>query len=64
MVPIKKITKGESKWSTKKVVLVWAVNTSQQLFTLLQTSKYKILNALVDIPRKGYRVTKKKGSAC
>ena len=49
-ISLKKLRKGDAAWSTKKVVLVWAINTVKQVLTLLDNRKSNLLALLDTIP--------------
>ena len=46
-ISLKKLCKGDASWSTKKVILGWAIDTAKKVLTLLEDRKSSLL-ALLD----------------
>ena len=46
-ISLKKLRKGDAAWSTKKVILGWAIDTEKQVLTLPEDRKASLL-ALLD----------------
>ena len=57
---LKKLTKGDANWSTKKVVLGWAIDTAKQIIALPSTNRDRIEDATAGIQNQAERVSKNK----
>ena len=49
-ISLKKLCKGDAAWSTKKVILGWAIDTAKQVLTLPDDRKSSLLYLLDTIP--------------
>ena len=57
---LNKLLKYDAQWSTKKTVLGWAIDISQNIFMLPSTCREKLVYSLSAIPNQARRVIKKK----
>ena len=49
-ISLKKLCKGDAEWSTKKVILGWAIDTAKQVLTLPEDRKSSLISLLDTAP--------------
>ena len=59
-ISLKKLRKGNAAWSTKKVVLGWAIDTVKQVLTLPDDCKSGLLALLDTVPPSASRCSRRR----
>ena len=58
-ISLKKLRKGDATWSTKKVILGWAIDTAKQVLTLPEDRKASLLALLDTVPPSASRCSRR-----
>ena len=59
-ISLKKLCKGDAAWSTKKVILGWAIDTAKQVLTLPDDRKSSLLALLDTAPPSASRYSRRR----
>ena len=59
-ISLKKLRKGDAAWSTKKVILGWAIDTAKQVLTLPEDRKSSLPALLDTIPPSASRCSRRR----
>ena len=59
-ISLKKLRKGDAAWSTKKVILGWAIDTAKQVLTLPDDRKSSLTSLLDTVPPSDRRCSRRR----
>ena len=59
-ISLKKLCKGDAAWSTKKVILGWAIDTAKRVLTLPEDRKANLLALLDTVPPSASRCSRRR----